>query len=533
METDCLHFKKTGYFSKIILDYLAGKEQLAPFYHYSPEIKAFKSAIENKSFSNKQRKVLVDSLNRQYKDGGIKLKNAPQVEENIRALEKEETFTVTTGHQLCLFTGPLYFIYKIVSAIKLAQSLKSTYPDKNFVPVYWMATEDHDFEEISHFQFKGEKLQWKTDQKGAVGRMNTASLDTVFNEFKELLVDYSTHGEELKSLFEKSYLQHDNLADATRFLVNELFSDYGVVVIDGDDVPLKQEFAPLVKEELLKEISSELVSQQSENLAKHYKTQVNAREINLFYLTDDSRNRIVKENDTYFIHDTALSFSEQEILQELDEYPERFSPNVLLRPIYQELILPNLAYIGGGGELAYWFQLKSTFEHFKLPVPALLLRNSAMWLDLKQTKYLNQLNISLEQLFFDEGVLLKEWVKENAEYDLELTEEKEAASTFYDKLEEKIEKIDASLHPHLEALKTKHQKELNQLSEKIIRTERKKKATASSQINHLKTTLFPNGGLQERNANFSSVYLSKGKEMIEILLNEFELPTKEFLVLKD
>jgi len=323
METDCLHFNKTGYFSKIILDYLAGEEQLAPFYHYTPDLEIFKSAIENKSFSSEHRKVLVDSLNRQYKEGGIKLKIAPQVEENILALEQEETFTVTTGHQLCLFTGPLYFIYKIVSAIKLARTLKSAYPQHNFVPVYWMATEDHDFEEINHFHFKGKKLQWNTDQTGAVGRMNTASLDTVFNEFKDEIVDYSTHGEELKSLFERSYLQHNNLADATRFLVNELFSAYGVVVLDGDDASLKQQLIPLVKDELLNEVSSELVSQQSKALAKQYKIQVNAREINLFYLTDESRNRIVKENDTYFINDTSLSFSEREILQELEEYPER------------------------------------------------------------------------------------------------------------------------------------------------------------------------------------------------------------------
>ena len=336
-----------------------------------------------------------------------------------------------------------------------------------------------------------------------------------------------------QSLFEKSYLRHDNLADATRFFVNELFSEYGVIVVDGDDVALKQQFIPVVKDELLNEVSSDLVSKQSEDLAKHYKTQVNAREINLFYLLDDSRNRIVKEDGTYYIHDTALKFSEDEMLQELENNPERFSPNVLLRPIYPELILPHLAYIGGGGELAYWFQLKSTFEHFNLPVPVLLLRNSAMWLDEKQTKYFKQLNITLEQLFLKEGVLLKEWVKADAAYDLELNEEKLEAKSFYDKLEKKIEKIDPALHSHLEALKTKHQKELFKLSEKIIRTERKKKATASKQINYLKATLFPNGGLQERTTNFSNIYLSKGNRMIEILLNEFELPTTEFLIFMD
>jgi uncharacterized protein YllA (UPF0747 family) len=193
------------------------------------------------------------------------------------------------------------------------------------------------------------------------------------------------------------------------------------------------------------------------------------------------------------------------------------------------MILPNLAYIGGGGELAYWFQLKSTFEHFNTPLPVLLLRNSAMWMDEKQTKYFKQLDISLEQLFLDEGVLLKEWVKTNAEEDLSLSDEKKEAEAFYRQLEKKIEKIDASLHEHLEALKTKHQKELVRLSEKIIRTERKKENTAGAHINHLKTTLFPNRGLQERHDNFSEIYLSEGSEMIELLLREFELPAEKFI----
>ena len=531
MEADCIHFKETGYFSKIILDYLSEDKSLAPFYQSSPKISAFKGAIENKKFSLQQRKVLTETLKQQYENGKISLKKTAKVAENIAALNQENTFSVTTGHQLCLFTGPLYFIYKIVSTIKLANELKKAYPEQNFVPIYWMATEDHDFEEINHFYFKGKRIKWITDQKGAVGRMKTDGLAIVFEEFKTLLVDYSTHTEGLKSLFEKSYLLHDNLADATRFLVNELFSAYGVVIIDGDSIALKEQMHGVFEEELKQEVSSHLVEQQSEELSKHYKVQVNPREINLFYLQEGSRKRIVKKDDTYFINETEQQFSEEEILQKLKDNPECFSPNVLLRPLYQEMILPNLAYIGGGGELAYWFQLKSTFDHFKTPLPVLLLRNSAMWMDEKQTKYFKQLDISLKQLFLDEGVLLKEWVKENAKENLELTKEKKEAADFYIKLEKKIQKIDGSLHPHLEALKTKHQKELKSLSEKIIRTERKKQSITTAHINYLKTALFPNRGLQERHDNFSEIYLSEGKTMIELLLKEFELPAEEFLAI--
>lgn len=530
METDCIHYKETGYFSKIIIDYLAEERTLVPFYKNSPKTRAFKETIENKTFSIEKRKILRETLKQQYESAKINLKKFPKVSENIAALTHENTFSVSTGHQICLFTGPLYFIYKIVSTIKLASELKKAYPKQNFVPIYWMATEDHDLEEINHFYFKDKKVKWNTPQQGAVGAMNTDGLAEVFEEFKTLLIDYSTHAEELKTLFENSYLKHDNLADASRFLINELFSAHGVIIVDGDAAALKEQMHDVFKEELKQEISSQLVEQQSKELAQNYKVQVNPREINLFYLQEGSRKRILKKNDKFLIADTQLEFTESELLAQLKSNPELFSPNVLLRPLYQEIVLPNLAYIGGGGELAYWFQLKSTFEHFNTAMPALLLRNSAMWMDEKQTKYFKQLQISFQQLFLDEGVLLKEWVKENAEEDLELTDEKIEAKNFYNRLEQKIQKFDTALHPHIEALKTKHQKELTKLSERIIRSERKKNATAAAHINYLKTTLFPGRGLQERHDNFSELYLREGKAFIEVLLKEFQSPSDQFLI---
>ncbi|MEX2380027.1 MAG: bacillithiol biosynthesis BshC, partial [Vicingaceae bacterium] len=224
METDCIHFKETGYFSQIITDYLEEKRKITDFYAHSPNLDAFKEAIQKRNFSSEKRSILKTALQQQYQKGKIKLSTENWVAENINALSAENTFTVTTGHQLCLFTGPLYFIYKIVSAVKLAKQLSEKYPQKQFVPVYWMASEDHDFEEISFFRFKGQKLQWQTEQSGAVGRMKTEELKAVLDQFDELLTPYTSNGSKLKSLFEKAYLKHENLADATRFIVHELFS---------------------------------------------------------------------------------------------------------------------------------------------------------------------------------------------------------------------------------------------------------------------------------------------------------------------
>lgn len=533
METDCIKFEDTGCFSKIVVDYLNGAAALDGFYAHAPQIDAFSKAIEERNFPLENRGVLFNSLLQQYQQGQLKLKERDLVLQNLQSLKEKNTFTVTTGHQLCLFTGPLYFVYKIISIVNLAKRLAEKHPNKKFVPIYWMASEDHDFEEISFFRLKGKTLKWNTKQSGAVGRMKTKELQSILEELKEILLPYSTHSAELISLFEKAYLQHENLADASRYLVHELFKDDGVVVVDGDDQELKRLFIPQLKEELENEISSQLVEKQSKELGRHYKLQVNPREINLFYLEEGKRNRILKKGEEFIIHNTEETFSSQAFYELLKNHPERFSPNVLLRPVYQEVILPNLAYIGGGGELAYWFQLKSTFEHLKVPMPMLLLRNSALWMDEKSNKYATELKLTNQQLFQSEGVLLKEWVKTNAKEDISLDKEKETLTTIYEQLSKKAASIDPTLKSHTLALAEKQKQQLTQLSEKLIRQERRKQKEATARVAYLKETLFPNNSLQERTDNFSLLYLVYGKEFVAEIMNAFELPTKDFVILKE
>jgi bacillithiol biosynthesis cysteine-adding enzyme BshC len=532
MEVDCIPFASTGYFSKIVNDYLVESKKIKPFYQYSPQLSSFDDVIRNKSFSGNSRKVLSKALITQYTEGKIKLDKLDHVNVNIQLLNDSNTYTITTGHQLCLYTGPLYFVYKIVSVINLCKQLKSLHPEKNFVPIYWMATEDHDFAEVNHFYFEGNKIEWNTEQEGAVGRMNLKGLDAVYSQFESLLQDFSGNAEELKSLFKKAYLDHKNLADATRFLVNELFHEEGLVILDGDDSELKSLFSSIMEDELLHEVSSEKVGKTNDVLEKEYKIQVSPREINLFYLSENSRERIVRDGKDYRVNETDISFTEEQILEELKNKPENFSPNVLLRPVYQECILPNLAYIGGGGELAYWFQLKSSFEHFKISMPMLLLRNSVMWFDQKQKKYFKDLDLNLKELFEREGDLTKKWVVKTADDDLTLSEERVKLSSLYDNLVLRLNKEDRSLAEHTEAIKTKQLKELEKISEKYIRSNRKKSAVSTQKITHLKNTLFPSGGLQERKDNFSLIYARMGSEMIQVLLENLEMPSKDFTVFK-
>ena len=238
-EYDCISYQKSGFFSKLIVDYLDENENLKSLYHRSPKIENFKLQIEEKkrNFPKENRAILVSSLENQYQQ----IETSEATKTNIQLLKDENTFTITTGHQLNLFTGPLYFLYKIVSVINLCKKLKKEYPENNFVPIYWMATEDHDFEEINHFNFKGKKISWKKDSSGPVGRLSTEGLESVFELFEKEL-GTGNNAAYLKNLFEKSYLEHAILADATRYLANELFKAYGLVIIDGDRSDLKKIF---------------------------------------------------------------------------------------------------------------------------------------------------------------------------------------------------------------------------------------------------------------------------------------------------
>ncbi len=396
MKVTQIPFKDTGFFSTTMLDYLEQKEAIQSFYNNFPDSLGFHNQIEEKenSHSLQSRLVLVEALKKQYTNVDI----SDKTQENIELLKLKNTFTITTGHQLNLFTGPLYFLYKIICAINLAEELSQKFTDKNFVPVYWMATEDHDFDEINYFNFEGKKVQWSRNDGGAVGRFSTEGLDAVLAVFATQLGG-SKNATYLKELFSKGYLEHNNLADATRYIANELFKEYGLVTLDGDDTSLKQLFIPFIKDELENQTSYKQVSKTIASLKENYKIQVNPREINLFFLSKNSRERIVFENGVYKVNNTSITFSKSEILKAVEENSLDFSPNVIMRPLYQEVVLPNICYLGGGGEIAYWFELKAYFEKVNIPFPILLLRNSVQVVSEKQQKKLHNLGVSHKELF--------------------------------------------------------------------------------------------------------------------------------------
>jgi bacillithiol biosynthesis cysteine-adding enzyme BshC len=528
MKTHQIPFKKTGYFSNLICDYLDRNPNLTSFYGNFPDLNGFKNQLKlKKSFPINNRIVLVNALKNQYKS----TKKSEFTAKNIQLLENENTFTVTTGHQLNIFTGPLYFLYKIVSTINLTKQLKAEFPAFNFVPIYWMATEDHDFEEINYFNFKGKKIAWEKESSGAVGRLKTDDFEQVFEEFKQQLGN-SNNEKFITKLFEKSYLKHNNLTDATRYLVNELFGAYGLVIVDGDSKELKTLFAPIVKDELINGTSYKNVTKTNELLAEHYKIQVNPREINLFYLKDNLRERIVFEDNQFKINNTSLVFSTTQILEELTNFPERFSPNVIMRPVFQETILPNLCYIGGGGELAYWLQLKDYFKSINTPFPILLLRNSVLLASEKQVAKLDKLSVSLQELFLKQEFLINKKAKEISEIEIDFSQQKLFLQQQFKDLKALANKTDASFLGAVNAQEKKQLNGLDALEKRLLKAQKRKLADEIQRITLIQNQLFPNQSLEERTRNFSEIYLELGSNLIPMLLETLNPLQQEFTIIE-
>jgi len=529
LEIHRLPFSEVPQFSSRDRAYVAEEAALRPFYLHPPALEQFAEVIAIRETHQPDRQTLVEVLKDQYS-------NRPKHEEALRAIDAladEQTFTVTTAHQPSLFTGPLYYIYKIVSTIHLARRLQEAYPDHRFVPVFISGGEDHDFEEINHAHLFGKTIRWEQDRGGPVGQLPTESLARPLQELKEILGERDA-AQELYEAIREAYTGNEKYGEAAAHLAAGLFGSYGLVVLDMSDARLKRLFIPHFRKELLERPSRALVQTAQDQLEKAgFSGQAHAREINLFYLGPGYRERIEYTDGRYQVLNQDIQWTEEELLAELERAPERFSPNVVMRPLYQEFILPNLAYIGGGGELAYWLERKAQFEHFGIPYPMLVRRNSVLWIDRTTAKKMDKVGLSIPDLFEDTEVLVKRYVRKHTENELSLKEEKKAIQQLLDQVVEKAREIDPTLVKSTKGEGTKMLNGLNALEAKLIRAEKNNHDIAINQIRSVKERLFPGDGLQERHDNFMTFYLRYGEEFMETLLRELDPLRKEMIVVYD
>ncbi len=399
-ENNFIPITETPYVSKLAKDYLLGKN----IGINNPLVKDYNGLLEKaktKEFNSEKRLILANVLFEQYKKDGVELNENSPVYQNIQSLKEDNTFSFTTGQQIHILLGPLFFIYKIQSLLRHSSNFNSQKNGYKAVPVFWMATEDHDLEEINYVKLYGETYKWEPKAGGAVGRILCKGLPELIDKIEER-ADKTEENNMLFSLFKKHYTNNKTLAEATRSLLHEIFGKEGLIIIDPDDKILKQSFIRVAAEEIENKVLFHFYNQQNKILKKSgYDSRVNAQEINYFWLEGDKRIKLKIKNSKIVKDDSDEELELYHILQNSN----KLSPNVISRPLYQETVLPNILYIGGSAEVEYWLPLQEVFKNAGLQLPALLQRDSGLIISKKNYNIICKARLHWSHLLMEDKEL--------------------------------------------------------------------------------------------------------------------------------
>ena len=500
----------TIYKNKLLVDLLGNIEELKDF-HNGTNLSAIDSQfLEDRDLELKRRKILVSSIKQQYLDANLSVPN------NLDKLSKKGSFTITTGHQLCVFGGPQYFIHKIISVIKNAQDLKNKFPNNDFIPVFWLASEDHDFKEISNLNIFNKELKVTKEDSIAVGKLSPVIFKPILDELKVIFKNDERFND-LAEIFNEA-LKKQNWSLATRYWLAQLFTDNDLIIVDPDDKALKELFSSTMKHEIADQFIHKCVKSTNNKLdSLGYSPKINPRELNLFYLSDNRRYRVIFKDNLFYIGDSV--FSKNELQQKLSENPELFSPNVLLRPLYQETILPNLVYVGGPSEITYWAQLKDSFDSVTINFPIVILRDHFSWMTQKQIDLWFKLGFLAEDLLKNESDLLKKFLFNNHNNDFSIIDEKNILTNLENTLSKKAEKIDLTLVPSIRAMVKGMNKDLNKIQQKLSQSIKRSEENKINQIRKINSLIVQKGSLKERSQNFIGPYLNSPKNYVQTMLD--------------
>lgn len=490
-------------------------EKLLPFIGKMPTSSNFQTQINTKSFTSEKRIKLNKIITQQYKNCEIDTLEQP----NLEKILELNTFFVTTAHQPNLMTGPSYFFYKIISTIKLAQLINNENHNSHTIPCYVIGSEDHDFEELGHFYLLGNRIELTQNRGIAFANYPIEDLIPVVEKIKNILPP-STNTSNLVTLLEKCIRQTKTIGEFTMLFMHEIFGKYGLVIIDMAGREAKLAFAPIMMEELTKSISYPLVQntilkKQSQNLG----AQAFPREINLFYHGKNGRIRIEKVSDGWQTLDKTHQWNASQLEDDMARTPENFSPNVILRPLIQELILPNIAYVGGPGEMAYWMERMDQFNHYQIEFPILVRRDSFFILTEKLFKKWQKLGLPLRELFRSKEDLIKKINEENFDQTIMVDFRSEIINAL-DQLIQKSQAIDDPLRQSMEAEKARWIKNIDHVESKISKAMKIKNDAFIQSGLQVQGTLFPNGNWQERTESFLGYIAQCGFELIDYLIQE-------------
>jgi bacillithiol synthase len=484
--------------------YLAG--QLSAFHPWLPDIAEIPKVIEARAkYESPNRAVLVAALQEQYAG----LPTEPAVERNLQRLLQPTCYTVTTGQQPGLFGGPMYTILKAVTTVLAARELAAKYPQWQFVPVFWIAGEDHDWAEIDHWYPNfTTKLTYKGTFHGAVGRhrIQADAIQQLLGEVPDL-ASYWNAGRRWEEAF--------------RLTLHALLGREGLLILDPDNAELKRQFLPVIRRELVEKSAAPLVNATGEKLRQvGHKPQLHASDVCLFYLTDEARIKFEPRAEGRLEADGITKPVEAWLL-EAEEFPERFSPNAALRPVYQETILPNVAYIGGWAEVAYWLQLKDVFALHHVPYPLLLPRAQALLLTQSQQESLGKLNLDLRTLLLDKPAL-RHYLAQKAGLVPDLSEAKDDLEKGLSQLSAQLGSIDDTLARSAQSLQQRNHHWLERLERRILIQLERKYPQHFGPVYRLRKAIQPEGAVQERVMGIESFDGHAPKAIVTTLLEKLQ-----------
>ncbi len=523
-----------GAFSRLFVDYVTDHQRVRQFYGGNPQdADDWKRLLKQTSERKLDRSAITRILSRQNRDFHCGVKSLA----NIDLLRDDNCVAVVTGQQVGLFTGPLYTIYKAITAVKLAEKLAKDFPEYKFVPIFWLAGEDHDFEEVSSvslFNAAGElvRLDYNAEEMatdvnhGAVGEIELDErIEVLFKLAEEALLPTEFKPKVLE-LFKTAYQKGMTFNRAFVHLMNVLLEDSGLIFLNSNDAEIKQLLVPVFRKELADTPRScQLVIDQSAILERQYHAQVKPRSINLFLFHEKGRYPIEPHPNGYFLKGTRQHFTKVELDTLLTEKPEMFSPNVVLRPICQDTLLPTIAYVGGPSELAYFGQYSTLYKDFGIPEPIIYPRASVTIVEERVEKILAR--FSLEPLaLFGNLEFLKQQIAEQIS-DLKAEDFFATASHSIDEslneLKPALQSIDPTLLPAMDNTLQKIHSHLSVLRDKTISAQKRQHEVSLRQIDKAAANLFPSSDFQERQLNILYFLNKYGLEFVRWLFKEIQV----------
>jgi len=524
-------------YNELFIDYVNSFNKIGDFFEYPFDSQGLYNSITEKNTSYNSGKISRLELSEILKTQNKFFNSGESTFLNIEFLKDPGTFAVVTGQQVGILTGNLYTIIKALNAVRLSRSLSAKYTEFKFVPVFWLEADDHDFLEINNinvFDRNNNLSNLKYFERGAekeryltpAGRINLDEHIEVFkNALKDTLLE-TEYSEQLFDYINRSYREGIDLTTAFARFFNYIAGDTGLIFCNPTDREIKKILIPVFEKELISyPQSGELIIEKSAELEQRdYVPQVKPRQINLFYTVNNNRHLVEFKENKYSLKHTRQKFEKDDFFDLLYSVPENFSPNVVLRPVCQDFLLPTIAYIGGPSEISYFAQFKDVYGFFGMKMPVIYPRTSLTILEKRVESFLTKYEINFEELF-DETNAAKKLLGKMNEINIDdefgnLTDELNAVVYLYC---QKLNNVDKNLVVNLKNRHDKYIENINIIRQKFAESQMNQNETTGSRLKSVIESVYPDGILQERCINVT-YYLNKyGPDIVKELYQTIEI----------